>query len=310
MIDSYVLVIGAASIDIKGRPLRELQRGTSAHGRIRTSVGGVARNIAENLSRLGVPTVLLSAVGNDRSGQRVVSQALEAGIDISHLLVEPTGNTGAYLALMDETGSLTFGLDDMRIANSIRPNYVYRHRRLFRDASMVVVDANLPPETLETVFRLAQRYQIPICADPTSAPLANRLRPYLPDLLLITPNMREAEVLSGQNLPQQDRDAALSMAKLLVSRGVEIAIITMAELGLCYATLDESGHVPAVRTEIVDLTGAGDALTAGVIFALLNDIHVSEAVRLGCSAASLTIACDHTVVPDLTLEMLYDNLSA
>ncbi len=98
-------------------------------------------------------------------------------------------------------------------------------------------------------------------------------------------------------------------SKSLVAQGVQIAVITMAEQGLCYATSTESGHVPAVRTEIADLTGAGDALTAAIIFALLNDIPISEAMRLGCSAASLTIACHQTVVPDLTLESLYNNLS-
>ena len=65
-----------------------------------------------------------------------------------------------------------------------------------------------------------------------------------------------------------------------------------------------------MQTEVVDLTGGGDALTAAVVFALLNDIPVSEAMRLGCSAASMTIACNQTTAPDLTLESLYDNLSA
>jgi pseudouridine kinase len=104
-------------------------------------------------------------------------------------------------------------------------------------------------------------------------------------------------------------EAAVVAAKQLVALGVEIAVITLAEHGLCYATSGESGRVPAVRTEVVDLTGGGDALTAAIIFALLNEIPVSEAMPLGCSAASLTIASEHTVVPDLTLELLYDNLA-
>jgi pseudouridine kinase len=78
---------------------------------------------------------------------------------------------------------------------------------------------------------------------------------------------------------------------------------------LCYATNEESGHVPALVTEVADLTGGGDALTAAIVFSLLNEIHVSEAMRLGCSAASLTIANHQTVAPELTLEVLYDNLS-
>jgi pseudouridine kinase len=128
-------------------------------------------------------------------------------------------------------------------------------------------------------------------------------------LLLAAPNVQEAQVLCERSVKPEAYDSVLAAAKCLVAMGVEIAIITMAEKGLCYATSEESGSVPAIQTEVVDLTGGGDALTAAVVFALLNDIPVSEAMRLGCSAASLTIACNQTTVPNLTLELLYDNLS-
>jgi len=123
---------------------------------------------------------------------------------------------------------------------------------------------------------------------------------------MITPNALEAEALCGQ--PVRNRDEAIVAAKRLVSLGVEIAIITLADQGLVYATSDESGHIPAVKCEIVDLTGAGDALTATVIFGLLNDFYVDEAVRFGVSAAALTLQCRETVCPDLSLDILYDKL--
>lgn len=309
MDDSHVLVIGTSCLDMKGQATQSLQPGTSVPGTIHSSVGGVARNIAENLSRLGVSTTLLSAVGDDRPGQRILAQAGEAGIDISRVLVVPEIETGAYMALLDDQGKLAFGLDDTRIATAIKPRYIYDNRKLFRDAAMVVLDASPPPRTLQTIFRLAKQYQVPVCADPTSVTLASRLRPHLRDLLLVAPNVQEAQVLCRCSISEGNHDAVLATAKNMVTRGVKIAIITMAEEGLCYATSEESGNMPAVQTEVVDLTGGGDALTAAVIFALLNDIPVSEAIRLGCSAASLTIACERTTVPDLTLELLYDNLS-
>jgi pseudouridine kinase len=92
--------------------------------------------------------------------------------------------------------------------------------------------------------------------------------------------------------------------------GVQVAIVTLAELGVCYATVHASGHVPAVKTRVVDRTGAGDALAAGVLFGLLNDFPVDEAVRLGASAAALTLQCDESVCPALSLDRLYDNLVA
>ena len=79
----------------------------------------------------------------------------------------------------------------------------------------------------------------------------------------------------------------------------------MAEFGVGYATTESTGHIPAIKTEVVDPTGAGDALSAAVIFALMNDIPIDEAVRLGVSAAALTLRSSGTVAQDLSLERLY-----
>jgi pseudouridine kinase len=82
----------------------------------------------------------------------------------------------------------------------------------------------------------------------------------------------------------------------------------MAEFGVSYATSETSGHIPAVRTQIIDPTGGGDALSATVIYALLNGIPLDEAIRLGVSAASLTLRHRGAVLPDLSLELLYEHL--
>jgi pseudouridine kinase len=303
----HLLVIGAASIDTKGRADQQIQTGTSTPGAIRISVGGVGRNIAENLARLGERVVLLSAVGDDGSGRRILQQAAECGLDISHILVDANHRTAAYLAVLDDTGNLVMSIDDMGISRDlITPGFVYRRRALFRDARMIVLDANLSPETLRTIFRLAQKYSVPLCADPTTATLAPRLCPHLADLTLVTPNAAEAEALCGVQVT--GRESARIAAQRLVSMGVQIAIVTLGATGLVYATSRESGHVPALEVEIVDLTGAGDALTAAVVFGLLNDFPVDEAVRLGTSAAALALHSREAVCTNLSLDRLYNQL--
>jgi pseudouridine kinase len=307
MSSGHLLVIGAASIDTKGRAEKWIQTGTSTPGAIRVSVGGVGRNIAENLARLGESVVLLSAVGDDGSGRRILQQAVECGISVEHILVDADHRTAAYLAVMDETGDMVMSIDDMAISRElITPAYLDRRRALFRDAKMVVLDANLSPEALETIFRLARRYGRPVCADPTTATLAPRLCPYLSQLTMVTPNAAEAMALCGVEVV--DRESALVAAQKLVGMGVQIAIVTLGGTGLVYATSDESGHVPALEVEIVELTGAGDALTAAVVFGLLNDFPVDEAMRLGTSAAALTVHSRQTVCSELSLERLYDQL--
>ncbi|HEY5670874.1 MAG TPA: carbohydrate kinase family protein [Anaerolineales bacterium] len=306
--DGPVLVIGAAGVDIVGRLRGELRSKTSTPAVIRSSYGGVARNVAENLVRLGQPVNLISVVGEDDEGDRLLQGLVAAGVNPERVLRTSQYVTNSYLAIIDSQGELQFALDDMRAINSLTPQFIREQAALFKEASILFVDANLPKDTLRTVMSLARRAHLPICADPTSVSLAVRLRPYLSRFFLMIPNNAEAAVLSERTSPVGGRRQALEVAKYLISQGVDIVIITMAEQGLCYATSESSGYIPAIKTSILDPTGAGDALTATVIFALLNDIPLDDAVRLGVSAASLTLRFRGAVVPDLSLEKLYDQL--
>jgi len=303
-----VLAIGAAGVDMVGHVGGPLEVRTSNPARIRLACGGVARNVAENLARLGQPTALISAIGGDFFGQHLRKQLVEAGVNTSALLVLDDRPSGAYLAIVDSTGQLHLALDDMRALEAITPDVLQTNAHLFAGAAMVFLDANLAPETITAAVRLARQAGVPISADPVSRSLARRLAPHLEDLFLITPNVGEAEVLLGRDLPSGDPAQSVMAARELVHRGVDVALIALAEFGVAYATATDHGHLPALRTQILDPTGAGDALTAAVIFGLLNNIPIHDAVRVGISAASLTLRSPSTVAPDLSLEKLYDQL--
>ncbi len=300
-----VVVIGAATMDTKGRAEKPLVLATSNPGQIRISAGGVGRNVAENLARLGVPTLLLSAVGDDEAGRHILEVTAAGGVDVSQVIVSHS-HSAAYLAVLDEKGAMRLSIDDMAIIEEVTPRYIYDRRRFIRGAKMVVMDANLSPAAIASALRVATKAGVPVCVDPVSVALAPRLKDHLSYLSLITPNPQEAEVLSES--PIRDRFEATAAARKLVSLGVGVAIITLAEEGLCYATSQEKGHIPAIDCEVADATGAGDALTAGVVYGLVNDFPISEAVRLGVSAATLTLTSVDTVCPDLSLERLYDRL--
>lgn len=303
---SHVLVIGAAAIDTKGIAEERIHMGTMTPGRIRLHVGGVARNIAENLARLSVPTMLISVVGDDEAGQEILAYTRDSGVDVDHVLQLPDADTATFVALHDQDGTRLFSMYDMHIMEHLTARYIYERRRLIQDAAFVVIDANVTPRAMRTVFTLGKRFGVPVCADPTSTLLAGRLEPFLPSLYLVTPDEDEARALTKSEITRGL--GAIELAKRLVARGVHIAIVTMAERGVCYATQEVSGHIPAISTDVKDLTGAGDALSAGVVFALSEGMDVDEAVRLGVSASSLTLQCRETVCPDLSLQKLYDNL--
>jgi len=308
LMDGPVLVIGAAGVDIVGRVKGELKRDTSNPAQILSSFGGVARNVAENLSRLGEDVILLTAVGTDRVGDQMLDGLAAAGVDVGHVLRLPEQQTGSYLAVVNARGVLQYALDDMRIINAISSEFLHGKESLFEQASLVFIDTNLSKECLRTVFSLARRNNLPICGDPTATSLAMKLNPYLGRLFMITPNYIEAGMLCGRDLSPTRPEGALDAAKSLVNQGVEIAIITLAQFALCYASAETCGHVPAIETEVVDPIGAAEALTAAVIFGLMNEIPLDEAVQLGVSAAALTMSHPGSVLPDLSLQKLYDRL--
>jgi pseudouridine kinase len=307
--ENHVLVIGASGLDVVSRLDGVLRPGTSNPANIRTSFGGVARNVAENLARLGQPVKLLTVIGRDRLGEEILAHTRQSGVDVTHVHRTEKYPSGFYMSVLDADGTRQFGFDDMRVMDELTEAYLLYHSDLFEQSALIFLDANLPEPAMALAFTLAQKYHLPVCADPTSASLALRLSPHLRHLKLIAPNSVEAGILTGRPFDSSDRDAALEAARYLVNQGVETVFVTLAEFGVCYATSKTMGHLPALRTQIIDPTGAGDALTAAAIFALLNNLDVDDAARLGLSAAALTLRCPGTVLPDLTLEKLYSELA-
>ncbi len=307
--DKPVLVLGSSSVDIVGRLEGDLARGASNPANIRTSFGGTARNFAENIARLGQPATLLSVFGKGQMGRQMLKYTNKAGVDTQYAIKTKKETSGAYLAVINPSGELQFALDDMHASVLLTPDYLTKHRQLFDEAALLFLDINLLDETLETALQLAAEANLPVAADPTTLSLAPKLKPHLSQIFLMTPNYMEAGLMCDEPIDGEIDDVrGLEIAKSLVKRGVQIAIVTMAEFGVSYATSETSGHIPAVRTQIIDPTGGGDALSATVVYALLNDIPIDEAIRLGVSAASLTLRHRGAVLPDLSLELLYENL--
>ena len=305
--EHQVLVIGAAALDVKVQvSVDEVKTGQSNPADIRSSWGGVARNIAENLALLGASVQFVTAVGDDEMGRSLIQHLNNIGVETDATLLLPARKTPAYVGIR-RAESVWMAFDDMRIVQDLTPDYLEGQRELFRNADMICLDANPSPPALQTIFRLAQRYEIPVCVDPTTAVLAPKLRPFLSEIEALTPGLKEAEALLECPLP--DADAILWATRTLAQQmGATLAIITQGADGLSYATVEENGRLPPFEAEVVDPIGTGDALTAAVAYGLLEDLPPSEAVRLGLAAAAQTIICKETVCPYLDLGILYERL--
>ncbi len=304
--DYQVLVIGASVMDMKVTPRAAvIEPARSNPGQIRLEWGGVARNIAENLTQLGVKVRLVTAVGDDFWGRGLLQHLKDVGVDTADSIISPDYSTAAFVGMHHLDNSPWLAFDDMAVMRALTPGYIHRLRGLIRQADMVCVDANLSARAFQTLFRLTSRYATPVCVDPTAALLAHRVHPYLPEIAVITPDKDEAEALVGFEL--HDDATFMQAARRLVQLGVRLAIINLGAQGLFYATPEESGRLPALTLEPVSAIGAGDALTAAVAYGLLEGVSPEEAVRLGMAAATQTLLCNETVCPTLSAESLYDN---
>ncbi len=120
-----ITVIGGANIDIQGAPpVNKIIPKDSNPGIIKSSLGGVGRNIAENCARLGLQTKLITAVGDDKEGMLILKEAKALGIDTADVSVRTDYGTSTYLFVLDEEGELLVAIADMAITSTINEVYI------------------------------------------------------------------------------------------------------------------------------------------------------------------------------------------
>ena len=300
----YVTVVGGMNMDIGGRPYKKLVAKDSNPGAVRMCPGGVGRNIAHNMSLLGLDVRLLTAFGDDVYAQKLAAVCGELGIDISQSPVIPGGHTSTYLFVNDESGDMQLAVSDMDIYDHLTPQVLQSRRQLLDGSQVVVLDTNLPAETVAWV---AKNCRAPIFADPVSSAKAEKLRPVLGRLHTLKPNRIEAELLSGVAISD---DASLRRAAdALLETGLHRVFISLGADGVFAA--DRSGqvlHLPAPEGNIVSTTGCGDSFMAALAWAYLQGSDLERSARAGLAASTITMASADTINPAMSEEALLAHL--
>lgn len=300
----FVAVIGGANVDVKCVLTASAVMHTSNPGRSSSSLGGVARNIAENLARLRVRACLVTAVGDDAFGERVLSDTAKAGVNVRHALRFPQG-TGTYTAVLDPSGELVIAVAAMSVMEELTRERLMDVRDVITAAAIVVVDCNVPEDALAFVLATCADADVPVLVEPVSVPKAARLRACLrrgARVTLATPNRDELSALTGMTVTS---DAELLQAtQCLRDAGVRGVWVRLGARGGLLCTPTGTHWIPAFPVPVVDVTGAGDASLAGFASALLSGHAPERAARYGHAAAALTITTHHTVHPDLSPEVL------
>jgi pseudouridine kinase len=196
-----VVCLGGANLDRKLQSLAALQMGTSNPVQQQETPGGVARNVAENLARLGRPVSLLTAVGDDASGRALLAHAAALGIHTGASLQLSGQSTGSYTAVLDADGQMLLAMAAMALCETLTPDYLAQCRPQRAQASLTVADLNLPADSLQVLVDEARAGAAPLVLVAVSAPKMARLPHDLKGVRLLVLNRDELEALAGETLP-------------------------------------------------------------------------------------------------------------
>ena len=292
----YIAVIGGANVDIMARHDGLVLNDTDSNpGQMMLSAGGVARNVAENLARLGSDVELITSLGDDDFATKI-----KASLDLPHLdfkasQITPNTASDSYLSLHNAEGELLHAVHHTQLVSALTPSYLGQHGKLIAGASVLVADCNLPAETLAWLATFTPRPALFI--DGVSAHKITRLAPILSQIDGLKCNQLEAATLLGlaQTTPPDQ------LARRISDKGVRSVILSLGAKGVLLARAGICTHYPqpTAPENILSVSGAGDALLAAYIHAIHHKLPQDAAIKMGLKAAVKTLEAPEAVHRDI-----------
>lgn len=292
----YVVVFGASVVDIFGFSQKKYRSYNSTPGRVKMSFGGVCRNIAENLARVGVNIKFISVIGDDDSGHAMIDHSKVHGYDMSDSLILKDTGTPTYLAILNEMGEMVSGISDMSAIDQLSPAFIDEKSDIIRQSDYLFLDAD-SPKNLEYIlekFKGCTNFIL----DPVSAEKAISIKHLIGKFHTIKPNRYEAEVMSGIEI-NSDEDL-LKAGKYFLNLGVKNVFISLDAEGIFFTNAEEAYKITAYDVSVENVTGAGDSFVAGLGYGYMNDLSIVETIKTAMAMSIIAIASDETINPDLS----------
>lgn len=296
--EEYIVVIGGLARDIEGRSFQGLVREDSNPGKVSWTLGGVGRNIAHNLSLLGVKVKLITAIGDDYFADIAIKTCEADGIDLSDSLKVKDGTTATYLYVSDPAGVMDIAVADMAVFDEISTDFIESKADVINGASAIVLDTNARRETIEYIRETFS--QIPIFIDPVSTAKAEKLKGNLKGFYGIKPNKMEAELITGIGI--YDESSMRKAADALLAEGVKNVYISLGSEGVYAADGKEAFLEPCLPVDLANVTGGGDAFMAAVVKAALDGRTLQEQVKFGLGASAMAVEDKATINKNITEE--------
>ncbi|CAM3067527.1 carbohydrate kinase, pfkB family [Legionella steigerwaltii] len=289
-----IICVGGITIDRKLTSAHQLQLRTSNPVSSISTFGGVAHNVAKNLALLTDNIHLYSAVGQDSCGLEALAHLKNLDIHIQNVLTIQNKPTAHYDVILDKEGELFLALADMDIFDHVPFNQFTQSWNEWDNEEIVFLDTNLPQAIIEYAIQIAGTQNIKLCIDPVSMIKAKKLPSSLEHVFLLKPDRFEAEALTDIRI--HSVTDCIKAGQLLLDKGVRNCIISLGKSGYVLVNETIQKHFPAFFIDpIVDVSGAGDAFIAGILYELKQDTPMLDACQTGAAMAALTVQSCHTV---------------
>jgi len=281
-----ILLIGGSSIDYIATSEESLNYDVSNNGSVHISFGGVMRNVAFNLAKLGNNITFITAIGDDNNGE-LLKKHLD-NLNVNYISPKSKFPTSSYVAINDSDHDLALAIFDNRIEGDINPQFIDSLDKEIRKFDYIVLDANLSKEAIEYIVNKYYKNKKIFC-EPISPQLAVRFENVLDKIYFIKCNIHEAHALvHNSSLEKED------LIKELFKKGIQNVCVSNGKYDIYYGLNNKDVCCFRFKafTEFKNTTGCGDALFSGIIDQLSLGKNFHEAINFGNKLSNLTLMSD------------------
>lgn len=293
-----IVVIGAVFIDIKGYSTSPyIPYGRNA-GTIVQIHGGVGRNVAEDIANVELEPTFISAVDNDSMGEDVIRKLNRHKVNTQYMKKVENG-MGTWLAVFDHEGDVVGSISKRPDHRWIEQILDEHGDEIFKDADSVAIEIDLDKEIVKKTFAYAEKYNKKVYALVSNMSIAIERRDFIRRTECFVCNQQEAGILFSEDY---ENLTAEELSEILVERirsaKIPKMVVTMGEQGAVYADQNgDRGVYPALKVDVIDTTGAGDAFFSGVCLGLTYGKTLREACGIGTRLSSTVICTSENICP-------------
>lgn len=302
--DSYVCILGGTNMDIQGFPKSNLILKDSNPGEVKVSLGGVGRNIGENLTKLGINTNLITVIGDDVYGNKILEESRKIGMNMEHSLILQGYPTSTYLSILDDKGDMQVAISHMDIYDKLTVDFIKSKKHVIDNSKLCILDTNIPKEVIE--YTVNNHRDTVFFLDTVSTTKAKKIKDLIHCFHTIKPNKYETEMLSGIEI-NSEKDLKKA-AEFFINKGVKQVFISLGEKGLFYANENISNFINNPPVKVVNATGAGDAFVAGLAYSYYNEFDIEVTAKTAMTAAILALSHENTINPNMSVNNINNKM--